>query len=357
VARNRQFLEADPAGDPVVRGEVVAIAPTPQALDAARAAGFSVLRESSLGELGLEVTILAPPSGVSARDAVRRLRKLDPAGAYDFNHLYLGAAEAARTPSDAAPASPATPTEGVELGLIDTGVAAGLPVFAGVAVEQRGFAAGAPRPAAHGTATASLVSGRLGGFHGAAPGARLFVADIFGAAPAGGSAEALAAALEWLAEARAPVINISLVGPPNALVGAAVAALNRRGTRIVAAVGNDGPAAPPSYPASYPEVIAVVPVDAHGRVLPEASRATHVDFAAPGAGLSAADLTGRLSPVRGASFAAPIVAGRLARLLRREDPAEAAQALAELAREAKPAGRAAGHGVVGEDVRLASGRR
>ena len=69
---------------------------------------------------------------------------------------------------------------------------------------------------------------------------------------------------------------------------------------VVAAVGNDGPAAPPQYPACYDGVIAVTGVDANGKALLEAGRARHLDFAAPGADLAAA------LPGKGyARFAAP----------------------------------------------------
>src|SRR3546814_15328799 len=79
-----------------------------------------------------------------------------------------------------------------------------------------------------------------------------------------------------------PVINVSLVGPPNLLVRTAVTAVQRRGLIVVAAVGNDGPAAAPLYPAAYPGVVAVTGVDSNNRVLSEAGRGPHVDFAAPG---------------------------------------------------------------------------
>jgi hypothetical protein len=39
---------------------------------------------------------------------------------------------------------------------------------------------------------------------------------------------------------------------------------------VAAAVGNDGAAAPPAFPASYNGVLAVTGVDGHGRVLFEA---------------------------------------------------------------------------------------
>src|SRR3546814_16350022 len=65
-------------------------------------------------------------------------------------------------------------------------------------------------------------------------------------------------------------------------LAAAVTRAQQRGILIVAAVGNNGPAAPHAYPASYRGVLAVTCVDAKDRLLPEAGRALHVDFAAPG---------------------------------------------------------------------------
>jgi subtilisin family serine protease len=81
---------------------------------------------------------------------------------------------------------------------------------------------------------------------------------------------------------------------------------------IVAAVGNDGPAAPPAYPASYPGVIAVTGVDGRNRALIEAGRALHLDYAAPGADMLGAKAGGGMAPLRGTSYAAPLVAARLA---------------------------------------------
>ena len=96
-----------------------------------------------------------------------------------------------------------------------------------------------------------------------------------------------------------------------------MASAQARGAVIVAAVGNDGPAAPPSYPASYTGALAITGVDKRNRPLIEAGRATHLDYAAPGADISALDRTGRLVPVRGTSFAAPLAAVRVAAALDR----------------------------------------
>jgi len=355
---HRDVIEADDLGRPVVRGEILALAPGPEALATAERAGFRVRTRDELAELGLRSVVLQAPRGVSAVEALAQLRALDPAGAYDFNHLYQESGTLAGRAATAAAASAADPTAapGARIGLVDGGVAPRQPALAGARIVQRGFAAGGPNPSPHATAVASLLAGRQGPFRGAAPGATLFVADVYGRTPAGGSAEAIAQALGWLAQAGAPVINISLVGPPNLILEAAVKALVARGHVVVAAVGNDGPAAPPLYPAAYPGVVAVTGVDARRRLLPEASRGTHVDFAAPGAEMAAAGLDGGFVAVRGTSFAAPLAAGLIARQMTVPDRAAAERAIAAVGRQALDLGARGpdpqfGRGLVAADLR------
>jgi len=104
--------------------------------------------------------------------------------------------------------------------------------------------------------------------------------------------------------------------------------MTARGHVIVAAVGNDGPAAPPLYPAAYAGVIGVTAVDPRQRLLPEAGRGPQVDFAAPGMGLFAAAPRQRWQQVRGTSYAAPLVARLAAGLIDAPDAA-AARAIPE----------------------------
>lgn len=303
-------LEADPYGWPVVSGEIVAIDLSDQARAEALAAGYAVVREERLEALGLTTVVLAPPRRMPLARAVERLRRMDPGAEIVFNHVHSPAGEVGGGTGGAAPRGPQA--SGARLGLIDTGVEASHPALAGSAITQRGFA-GPPRMGAHGLAVASLMVGRRGAFAGGDPGAALLVADVYGGDPTGGSSTALAQALAWMVEQRVAVVNVSLVGPRNALVERAVARARARGTIVVAAVGNDGPAAAPLYPASYEGVVGVTAVNARGQVLPEAARGGQVDFAAPGADMAAAGQAGGWTSVRGTSFAAPIVAGLLAR--------------------------------------------
>jgi len=341
VRDNRRALDVDDQGNPVRRDEIIALAPAPDMLAKAQAAGFTLVRSETIDGLGLMAVQLAPPKGKSARKALAQLRAIDPAGSYSLDPIY----EPARAPL--APASGAAAggggSGGAALGLIDGGVGRH-PAFYGIAIDQRGFA-GDPHPSGHGTAVASLMVGRTATFHGVLPGAALLVADVYGGSPANGSAMAIARAMGWLATRGARVINVSLVGPPNPLLEAAVRALQAKGVLVVAAVGNDGPAAPPQYPASYPGVIAVTAVDAKGKPLLEAGKPLHLDFAAPGADIAGAVPGGGWERLRGTSFAAPFVAASLARL----DHGNAGAAVAALAAEARPARGPVGRGIVCSD--------
>src|SRR5439155_4003536 len=228
---------------------------------------------------------LAVPARMSAKAALRLLQKIAPELQADFDHRLERAGGWFAPVAGALAAT--TSIGGVRsIGMIDGGVASH-PSLAGKPIEQNGFA-GAPQPTGHGTAVASLLVGSQGPFHGAATGAQLFVADVYGGNRAAGSATSIVRALGWLAGHHLQVINISLVGPPNRLVQRAIEIVQSRGIAVVAAVGNDGPAAPPQYPASYPGVIAVTAVDAKGHSLPEAGKPIHLDFAAPGADMAAA---------------------------------------------------------------------
>jgi len=307
VRANPRVLDLDDHGQAVVRAEVLAVAPSPETLARLTAAGFAVAREEGADGLGLRVVVLRPPSGLNVRAAVRRARELDPNGAYDFNHLYAGAGGSGSEARVGGP-RPALPVGRV--GLLDGGVDRKHPAFKGVEIEPRAFAPGGGGASRHGTAVASLLAGK--GYGGLGAGSRIYAADVYGTGPTGGSASAIIGALNWMAQAKVPVVNISLVGPDNLTLRAAVKALLARGCLVVAAVGNDGPAAPPLYPASYPGVVAVTGVDAKGRLLPEAGKAAHIDFAALGAGVRGAAPGGGATSVRGTSYAAPVVAARLA---------------------------------------------
>lgn len=309
IRDNRRVLESDRDGNPVRKGEIIAIDPSADTIARARAAGFRLLRDERIESLNLHVVTFAPPEGEDTRDGLTQLRRIAPEGVFDFHHVFEPAGSPLMAENVSAAAGLASSGQ-LAIGMIDGGVA-NHPSLRDAVIEQRGFAAKGARPSGHGTAVASLIVGSDGRFQGAARGMPLLVADVYGGDPAEGSAAAIAHALGWLTSRGVRVINMSLVGPANPLLERAIAAARKSGVMIVAAVGNDGPAAPPSYPASYPGVVAVTGVDARNRALPEAGKALHLDFAAPGADMAAALPGSGYAAVRGTSFAAPLVASRL----------------------------------------------
>jgi subtilisin family serine protease len=362
LAREPRRLERDPQGHPMLRGEVVLSSPPVALLDAAQAAGFRVARDERLPALDLYLVVLQAPAGLDTAAALARLRALAPDAAQDFNHLYLPAGQlAAGGPAPAAPAPAAAPSPaGARVGLVDGGVDTRHASLRDAPVRRHGCAA--PAPDRHGTAVASLLVGRAAGFQGALPGAALYAADIYCGSAANGSLDAVLRALAWMAQQQVPVVNLSVVGPPNRLLERAVQAMAARGHVLVAAVGNDGPAAPPLYPAAYPGVVGVTGVDERQRVLPEAAQGPMVALAAPGADLAVAAMGDRPYTVaRGTSFAAPLVAGLLARSLTTPDQSAASTAIARLSHDALDLGAPGrdsvyGHGLVAQALRVEPSR-
>lgn len=353
VMTHPEQLTLDARGNPVVRGELVLDSPSDALLRAAAAAGFAVLREQRADELGLHVVVLATPPGLTPEQAEQRLRAIEPGWQGGANPLYLPSSS---LPSRGAAGGAAPAARAERVGLVDGGIDSQHPALRATAIEQQGCER--PLPTPHGTAVASLLVGQDGDFHGAVQAQRLYAADVYCGRPTGGALDAVVSALAWLARARVPVINLSLVGPPHPVLERAVTQLMARGHLLVAAVGNDGPAAPPLYPAAYPGVVGVTAVDRRRAVLPEAGRGPQVAYAAPGAELAVALPGGGYGSARGTSFAAPLVAGLLAGRLAAPDPAAAKQALASLATDALDLGAAGrdpvyGVGLVGERLRVA----
>lgn len=315
-------VDLDPNGAPILRGEFLAIGLTDARLAAVQALGFAVDREAATdATLGLDFMRLHDNRGRGTQDAMRALQQAAPGATFTYQHLYLPAGDA-----DVAPAAGSTaPAPGAarrSVGMVDGGVDPSDPALAHAQVETHGCAT--KNASRHGTAVAArLVAGDTD---------ILYAADLWCADRVGGATSQLVDALAWMDRERVAVINISLVGPDNPVLARAVQAMLARGHVLVGAAGNDGPAAPPLFPAAYPGVIGVGAVDARGRVLPESASGKQVAFCALG-------VVGRgRDGLRGTSFAAPIVARRAAQLLASPQAGAAARIEAALARQARDLG-------------------
>ena len=341
---DQTLLGRDDRGLPIVAGEVLAVSPSEQSLAIARRLNFRVLRQDRLAALGLSTTVLATPDSMDAVQGLAALRQADPAGTYDYANIYnpTGGNPTGGPAANGNGANPAAPTasSNTRIGMIDGGVEAHHSAFAQTRIVGKSFAGGGNAPAsAHGTAIASLLAGGDKNFSGYAPGATLYAADVFGGEATGGSAAEIALALNWLAENNIAVANVSLAGPPNAILAAAVKAFVNSGHMLVAASGNDGPAAPPNYPAAYPGVIGVTAVDAAHHLAVDANR-NAARFAALGVNVRAAALPSGYGLASGTSYAAPLVAARFALLVAVPGKENTEAALATLTHESTPLGEA-----------------
>jgi subtilisin family serine protease len=284
----------------------------------ARPLGYRLIEWTALDGLGFILVLFAVPERTDSRSGIRELERLAAGVTAGVIHRYdreapvervLAPAAAPRLYADALIGWPAAscPMFG-RVGMIDGGVDAGS--FPGADLRQRDFAESVPSDAArrHATAVAEiLVGGRP-----SAP--VLFAASVVRADQVqqdGASVTAIVRALDWMVANEVDVVNISLAGPYNRLLDRAVRRALERDVVIVAAVGNDGPDAPPRYPAAFAGVIAATAVDAAKRVYPQAVQGGHVDVAAPGVDVFVAfDDVGRY--LTGTSIAAPFVTAFLA---------------------------------------------
>jgi len=303
LRRNRDSMERDARGELARRGELLATGLDMVQVPALQQAGFAVLSYERIEALDLSIVRLSVPDGLRLADAEALARQIAPTAQISADNLHFQSGAAA---GDMATLMSMMAQSAAAIS-IDIGVIDGAPGPAVQVLRTRGFAKGAPVASNHGSAVASLLKST-----GAA---RIRVADVYGTDPAGGNALAIARGLGYLVASGSRVITISLVGPRNTVLEKAIGATQRKGVVVVAAVGNDGPAAPPAYPASYPGVVAVTGVDKRGRALIEAGRALHLDYAAPGADIYGLDAQGKRTRLRGTSFATPLVATRLAAAL------------------------------------------
>lgn len=329
-------------------GEVIAVleqaAPVETFVALARRRGYSVLFRDSLDGLGLEMITLAPPEGVAPEAAIVELETAAPYSVVGVNHYYAPAQSVQpRLFAEQAILWPRSGCRGaVTIGVVDTQLRAERLGLGDDNLVVASFLRPDETPSRrdHGASVAGILIGPSG----LLPDATLFAAvavmdDAVGQPVA--RVDHLARSINWMAENRVRVVNLSLAGPRNKIFAEVVESAAARGMILVAAVGNDGPESPPLYPAAFDGAIAVTAVDAALDIFPRAVRGPHVDIAAPGVEIW---LFGADEPryASGTSLAAPFVTARLALAAEAGAAPDVAAARALLAREAEdigPAGR------------------
>ncbi|WP_170151440.1 S8 family serine peptidase [Microvirga subterranea] len=307
------------------------------------ASGLSDQDLTKLAASGLKLTsqtrgVIAPrivrlqlPSGMTVAQARRAVQRVSREASADMDTYYYtegGTDDRASGCTDPGCGASVlvgwTPPEAEQcgspalIGLIDTGIDLDHEALRGQSIELLKLPkeTGGSSSLEHGTAIAALLVGRPGSdAPGLIPRARLVAVDAF--SKGSGTADradvlSLVGALEALADRGVKVVNLSLSGPPNEILRKAVEAAQARDIVLVAAVGNNGAAAEPSYPAAYPGVVAVTAVDRQLNVYRRATRGSYVAFSAPGVEIRTAQSNGGTTARSGTSYAVPFVSAAMA---------------------------------------------
>ena len=206
--------------------------------------------------------------------------------------------------------------KGVTIAVIDTRIEANHPDLVGQVKIDQNFVTGRPAGAEqHGTGVAGVIAAKANnhvGMVGVAPQARLMGLracwQLPGATGSACDSLSLAKALHFAIERGAHIINMSLSGPPNRLLGRLIDVGLLRGAVIVASV-NSGDASG-GFPASHKGVIAVS--DNPTAVAPIGV------VAAPGSGIPTTQPGAKWYLVNGSSYSAAHVSGLFALMRERQ---------------------------------------
>lgn len=189
----------------------------------------------------------------------------------------------------------------------------------------------------HGTAVASLLAVSL------PESSQVFNASVFysrSSVSQGATLMSLIEGLNYLASQQVDAINMSLAGPDNPILARVIKQLDRNGIQIIAAVGNEGPASLPLYPAAYPETLGITAVDKSHAIYRWANQGDYVDFAAFGVSIDAAHPNGNTVRQTGTSMASPRATALYACFFRTEQQRHAALLkMQKIALDAGPPGR------------------
>lgn len=280
--------------------------------------GYQLIDRQFLESLDLILLDFARPPGISDEVAVNDMQMMSPSALVGLDNIYkaqarmdavsvVGGRDYANLllewPEQGCPAMTA-------VGIIDGYLSDRMSGLNTSQIISHNFARRNSEESEHAETVASLISGP-----GRLRDVMIYSAGVVGQSDngqSGSGTKELLLAFDWLRKQNVRVVNVSLAGPYNPLLESVVDLLVADGMVIVAAVGNEGPEAPPRYPAAFDGVIAVTAIDADQRVFGGAVQGNHVEYAAPGVDvlIQTGQESGRY--VSGTSFAAPFVTALIA---------------------------------------------
>ncbi len=208
---------------------------------------------------------------------------------------------------------------GSRIAVVDTGIDQSHPdLKASVAKAFDAAGDGQQLADPHGTGIAGIIAAH-GAIAGVAPAANLLDVRVFTTDKSGtgsiATTMALLRGLQWSADNKSRIVNLSLAGPRDEVIGEILAAMIAKEIVIIAAAGNAGATAPNAYPAAFENVIAVTATDSIDALYAEANHGSYIALAAPGVDVITPALHEAYLMNSGTSFAAAHVSGVIALML------------------------------------------
>jgi thermitase len=207
-----------------------------------------------------------------------------------------------------------TGSSNVTIAVVDTGVDLAHPDFKGKLVSGMNMLDHSKPPQddnGHGTHCAGVIAARTNNVEGIAGinwASKIMPVKAMGA-DGSGSVVDIADGVVWATDHGANVINLSLGEYEKSdYLHEAITYAHGKGVVICAAMGNDG-VSKPSYPAAYPEVVAVAADDDTTETASFSNYGPHCSVTAPGVAIPSTYPNRRYVALSGTSMASPHVAG------------------------------------------------
>jgi minor extracellular protease Epr len=288
--------------------------------------GLDAKIESSHSYAGLGLTLLrfTVPDELNSKQALAKHLSNNTIETLDRNHIYQiqsrqNLLKDSRTTTETETNAGLMCDTALRIGMIDSAIDKTHRAFAATKIIAKSFLArNLASPSLHGSAVASVLIGNTDELRPLLPKAELYSAEVFyrqSDFSQGATLSAMIEALNWMLEQKVVVINMSLAGPDNNILERVISAATDNGAFIVAAAGNEGPAAAPVYPAGYENVIAVSAFDKQHQPYRWSNRGDYIDYSALGVNVLSAQPQQSLGKESGTSMAAPVVSAALVCLL------------------------------------------
>jgi hypothetical protein len=288
--------------------------------------GAVIINESRYSGLGMTLLRFNVPQAIDSKKALINILSAKASLSLARNHIYQTQSQARKLTNKKVVGeklktkSPFNACQlKVKVGLVDSAIDTNHDAFKQASITAKSFLpAELAASVQHGTVIASLLVGKTEQLVPLLPQGQIYSAEVFYQQSdyvQGATLSAMIAGINWLIEQDVKVINMSLAGPDNKILQAVLTSAMAKGALIIAAAGNEGPAAPPMFPAAYKDVIAVSAIDQFQQPYRWSNRGDYVDYSALGVNVLTAQSGQRVGRESGTSIAAPYVTAALACLI------------------------------------------